>query len=345
MNITQFDPKLDRASDTRDVSSFTFCHVLYSNASCPVPSNEEARHIEALCAANAIVVDAIFSIALAFGLPGSVLTLITVSSLKSTPGTRYIACLAASDFISLTLASLAMYKIAAVDNLTENEEVIMNISYSFHFFSNWSLALICLERFVSVRFPMYKSQYYSNRATVLSVCIALGISFVPYCLEFVFKADRYLSASHKHVIFLITSVLVDSILPGIFILIFSVRTALELKEKANHRKSLVSQCSNKNTSQAVMLETRLTKMMFLTVGCFVVLIFPASIRQTYNIVYFVMDDTYCTLETTRYMFSTRTLFALTYLNNAVNFYVYMAFAQGFRKQCVRVICSKLTQAC
>ncbi|KAK3762220.1 hypothetical protein RRG08_057458 [Elysia crispata] len=149
---------------------------------CPPLSEEKLRLIEALEEATKIQVDTIFSIALIFGLPGSVLALVIVSSMAASPTTLYMSSLAMSDLATLFLASLTSYKVTNGGSLTLFDKNSIYVCRIFQAFSHWNLALICVERFVSVRYPFQKSRLYTRRAMFLSVGAAFIVSSVPFPL-------------------------------------------------------------------------------------------------------------------------------------------------------------------
>ncbi|KAK3789120.1 hypothetical protein RRG08_059978 [Elysia crispata] len=147
---------------------------------CPPITVEEFRRIKAVDEATEIQVNIIFSIALIFGLPGSVLALVILTSMAISPTTRYMSFLAISDFTALLLASLTAYKIVTEKFLTQLEYISFYATRIFQAFSHWNLALICVERFVSVRYPFQRSRLYTRRATFLSVGAAFTLSLVPF---------------------------------------------------------------------------------------------------------------------------------------------------------------------
>ncbi|KAK3741888.1 hypothetical protein RRG08_065460 [Elysia crispata] len=155
---------------------------------CPPLTAEELRRIKAVDEATQIQVNIIFSIALIFGLPGSVLALVTLSSMVVAPTTRYMSFLAISDFTALLLASLTAYKVVNGLLLTQLDYISFYVTRIFQAFSHWNLALICVERFVSIRYPFQKSRLYTRRATFLSVGAAFTVSLVPFAGSFLSSA-------------------------------------------------------------------------------------------------------------------------------------------------------------
>ena len=150
------------------MTDFTF------NLVCPALTPEDMRQIEALAKVNFILIYTVFSVALVLGLLGSIFTVITIllgsrsavspSRSRSTvnPFTVYICTLAGSDFISLFLASFTVYKVNEYGHVPDQENIVL-VFRIFQSFSHWILTLICLERFISIRFPLRKSKIYTMK--------------------------------------------------------------------------------------------------------------------------------------------------------------------------------------
>ncbi|RUS82023.1 hypothetical protein EGW08_010214, partial [Elysia chlorotica] len=116
----------------------------------------------------------IFSLALAFGIPGSVLVVVTVTSITINPSTVYMAVLSISNSIAL-ITGVQIFKMPNVGKFTIDDMIPMWLCRLFQTFSQWTLALICAERFVSVAFPLKKSQLYTMRTTAVSAGAAFLI--------------------------------------------------------------------------------------------------------------------------------------------------------------------------
>ena len=307
---------------------------------CPPISEEKLRLIEALEEATEIQVDTIFSIALIFGLPGSVLALVIVSSMAACPTTWYMSSLSMSDLATLFLASLTSYKVTTDSSLTLFDKNSIYVCRIFQAFSHWNLALICVERFVSVRYPFQKSRLYTRRAMFLSVGAAFIVSSVPFPVSYLSGLYYDFKYTDLELAQTILYKLIYIIIPGGLIMIFTILTACHLRRNVRHRETIASQ-SEQNSRRSVTMEAQLTRMMFVTVVCFVVFTFPWAFIHIFDRVkVYVTDIPFCTLDAIIYKNVFYTLWAVSFLNHAANFYVYCACAKGFRDRFVRVICCK-----
>ncbi|KAK3776545.1 hypothetical protein RRG08_015142 [Elysia crispata] len=222
----------------------------------PPLTAEEFRRIVAVIKATQIQVGTIFSIALVFGLPGSVLALVTLSSMAVSPMTRYMSFLAISDFAALLITSLSTYRIIRDLFFIQLDYISIYVTRIFQAFSHWNLALICVERFVSVRYPFQKSRLYTRRATFLSVGAAFTVSLVPFPGSYLSNAYFNFIYKDLEVAVTILFILIYMILPGGLIIIFTILTARHLRRSVRHRETIGSQ-SEKNSRSSVTMETQL----------------------------------------------------------------------------------------
>ncbi|KAK3758793.1 hypothetical protein RRG08_054769 [Elysia crispata] len=237
-------------------------------------SEEEVRQINDLVAGASIHVGTVFCIALVFGLPGSVLALVSLFSKAVSPTKRYMSFLAISDFAALLLANPTVY------NITREppSEILISVYFYrvFQTLSHWILVMICQERFVSVRYPFLKSRLYTRRATFLSFGAAFIMSLV---LCFVgFSIDFYKDRRFPFALILgqtILQQLIYIIIPGDLIKVFTILTACHLRSTIRHRQTIATQ-AEQNSRLSVTMETQLTRIMVVTVVCFAVLTFPLA---------------------------------------------------------------------
>ena len=308
---------------------------------CPPLTAEEFRRMNAVLEAARMQVNIIFSIALVFGLPGSVLALVTLSSMAVSPTTRYIRFLAISDFAALLLASWTAYRVTKDQDFTQLGLISLYITRTFQAFSHWNLVLICVERFVSVRYPFQKSRLYTRRATSLSVGAAFTLSLVTF-------PGSYLTGAYFNFIYTdleatVTILLIYIVIPGGLIIIFTMLTACHLRRNVRHRETIGSQ-SEQNSRRSVTMETQLTRLMFVTVVCFAVFTFPWAFMNIFDRLSRIGAYTlFCPLAYTIFKNIFLTLWAFSFFNHAINFYVYCACAKGFRNQFLRVICCTKTE--
>ena len=310
---------------------------------CPPLTAEEFRRMKAVTEDTQIQVNIIFSIALIFGLPGSVLALVTLSSMAVSSTTRYMSFLAISDFTALLIASLIAYKVATDHFLTQLEYISFYVARIFQAFSHWNLALICVERFVSVRYPFQKSRLYTRRATFLSVGAAFTVSLVPFPGSYL--SHVYFNFIHTDLEVAVTILykLIYIIIPGGLMIIFTILTARHLRRNVRYRET-IGTLSEQNSRRSVTMETQLTRLMFVTVVCFAVFTFPWAFIHIFDrLLWIAAYNVFCPLGDTIFENLFYTLWSFSFFNHAINFYVYCACAKGFRNQFLRVICCTKTE--
>ncbi|GFR65016.1 hypothetical protein ElyMa_000194500 [Elysia marginata] len=246
INTTHVNCKTNcTSSQENDDTVRYFCLPKYFSETCSTPSSNEVRLIEIFCTAVFVQNDIIVYIALALGMPGSIFALVTVSSLKYSPGMVYLGSLAVSDFLALVIASIILVFFKVAD---ENESVLLKLKFIY--------------------------------------------------------------------------------------------AAIQLKNMAQYIRSMASS-TMAPSSRSDAMETKLTKMMLLTVACFFVFACPFGFIQCFDrIKFWYLKFDLCHLNESIYIYLFYTLYAVSFLNHAVNFYIYCACAKGFRKQFVRVVFSK-----
>ncbi|GFR65009.1 G-protein coupled receptor [Elysia marginata] len=322
----------------------TFCSRGYfaDVDSCPTPSRQELRNIRGLCSAVVVQNNIILYVALALGVPGSVFTLITVSSLKYSPAMVYLGSLAASDLLALFVSSLAYHRTVAKAYLTDREVLTMYIARIFQALSHWILALICLERFITVRFPMHKSRFYRRRTVFLSLLIALILSIIPFPVTYVSRFHYYntIGTLESAQTYLYQAAYL--FVPGLSILILTVLTGLQLKAMKKRRRSMIS-ANSASPSHSAAMETKLIQIMWLTVACFFVLACPFGCMQCFDRIRLrTLKLIFCPIRGMIYDSVLYTFYAVSLLNHAVNFYIYCACGKGFRKQFIHIVsCRKI----
>ncbi|GFN74396.1 thyrotropin-releasing hormone receptor [Plakobranchus ocellatus] len=318
-NLTEVDPV------------FYYIHCIFNDpAICPHENNDESNQIRVLCKATTIQYKAIFSTALALGLPGSVFALITVATLPASPTIVYMGMLAASDFLALTLASVTMYRATDPNGWPYDWFVIWS-GRIFQAFSHWMLALICLERYVSVRFPLQKSRVYSMKLTWMSTAAVFLVSSIPFAMICVIEFGIY-------DIGMLTNTLVYNtiyiFIPLIFVVLFTILTALNLRSGARRRQTMIVPSSRRRSSK---MESELTRIMFVTTTFFFLLTLPWSFMYILNrFLFYVFEFSFCLFNQALFYMIFFTTLSISFMNHSINFYVYYFFAKGFRKQFLRI---------
>ena len=308
------------------------CGYHHSDKSCPIPSPDEIVRITSVCSAIELQMKTTLSLSLIFGLPGSALVLITVSNMVVNSATVYLGCLAASDIASLLYGIYISNRLPQYGSPTYSDFAGMWFGRVFQTFAHWTLALMCLERFISVKLPLLKSWIFTIKNTGLSASAAFFLSAVP----FIWGCVHYSIENYNGYIALPISVLhnlIYSFIPGTFIVIFSALTAVYLRKFAERRQTMMTSRSAERSSK---MEADLTRMTLVTSISFVVFLSPCVAMHIFDGV----RGPYCPLEEAEFLFVLYACFSFSFLNHSINFYVYYVCARGFRNQLWRVICKK-----
>ncbi|RUS83079.1 hypothetical protein EGW08_009165, partial [Elysia chlorotica] len=276
-----------------------------------------------------------FSTALVLGLPGSILALIPLSRMPLKPSTLYIQLLAASDFASLLTASLVYYKIVGQKDMTDQDNLIKWFGRTFQCFSHWLLVLICLERYVAVRFPLQKARLYTMQNTSLTCLAVFSLSLVHFVL-FAITFIESLKIWNLMFFIIIVFLSVYIFVPMLLITLFTTLTAVEMRRSRRRRQTIVTTVGSSSASK---LEAEITRIMFLTALFFVILTLPMLAYHLYDrIDYYWLHTETCPFYKAVDFFVFYASASLSYFNHAVNFFIYMFGAPGFRQQFLSYFC-------
>ena len=314
-----------------------FCFYFKPNPNCSPLRRSTLYRIERICSASQAYSYGLFSAALVFGLPGSIFALILVGRLPLKPSTLYIRLLAASDFVALFSASLTYYKIVNNGDMTHSDDFLKWFGRIFQCFSHWLLVLICLERFVAIRYPLRKARLYTMQTTYLTCIAALFISSVHFILIALDKTKAIESDKYKfYVIMFFLSIYI--FVPMLLIILFTTLATVEIRRSRGRRQTIVASGSS---SLASKLEAEITRIMFLTALFFVLLTLPMLLYHLFDRI----DSYWLHIELCPVDLAVTTLVfyicaSLSYLNHAVNFYIYILGAPGFRQQFLILLCGK-----
>ncbi|CAL1540672.1 unnamed protein product, partial [Lymnaea stagnalis] len=113
------------------------------------------------------------------GLPGNTLSIVTILSMESiSPATILVAILASCD-IGALISKLALNRMINQNVYFGSVgcKLVNTLTLSFAMIANWTLVLICLERFIAVRFPLQKVYLATkHRCTVAAVTLSVFIA-------------------------------------------------------------------------------------------------------------------------------------------------------------------------
>ncbi|RUS85926.1 hypothetical protein EGW08_006329, partial [Elysia chlorotica] len=310
--------------------NISLCFKLQSSSTCSPPTVSDLQRFQAMCSASKTQSYVVFSAALVLGLPGSILALILLGRMPTKPSTLYLRLLAVSDFVALVSLSVTYYEITGYHHVTNLDNLLKWFSRIFQSFSHWLLVLMCVERFVAVRYPLHKARLYTIRITYVTcfaVFLVSSIHFLLFPMTFVIK-----SLANGNYFFYVTLMYfsIYIFLPMILIVLFTNLTALEIRRSRRRRQSLVMTVSN---SLAFKMEAEITRIMFLAVLSFVLFLLPKLLLYIFYIVdLYLLHIEKCPEYMAAFTVSYNTFTSLSYLNHAVNFYIYMLGAPGYRRQ-------------
>ncbi|GFS22582.1 thyrotropin-releasing hormone receptor [Elysia marginata] len=306
------------------------CGYLKSSTGCSLPNNVDLRHIEKICTATLLQGYVLFSVALILGLPGSGLVLLTLARMPLRPSILYIRLLAVSDFVSLVFAGISYYNMLDADYvMTDSDHYSKWFGRIFQVLSHWLLVLICIERYVSVRFPFQKASLFTIRRSYQTCFIALSIGSVHFILFCVGDIERILKGDLRYFIVLFY-LSVYIFLPMTLIVVFTALTASELKRNRGRRNSMMAP---EHRSLATKLEADITRMMFLTAIFFIIFTLPMFLFHLYDRIdtYWIHNE-YCPLGAAILYHVFYVCASVSFLNHAANFYIYLFGSPGFRRR-------------
>ena len=247
-------------------------------------------------------------IGLVSGIPDISFTVVTLL-VRSAPNwfTVYMCAMAVLDSITLCLALFTMIRF-------ENH-ISYQVTLNLQALSNWILAVICLRRYVSNRFP------FSTPVKLYLISCIMSIPYLTGVLYLGFKNEPWaqqLAASFEFLNFLC------------FLVILSLLSALRLKQNERSRKSMMSA---RRSRRYITLEIQLAQMMYGKVICSVAF---SSFFSAENVLsagfsaVFIRDTVACPSRNWVSVFSLFLFWIISCVNPVVHFYTYYSCAQGFR---------------
>ncbi|XP_013085026.2 probable G-protein coupled receptor B0563.6 [Biomphalaria glabrata] len=198
--------------------------------------------------------------------------------------------------------------------------------------TNWTLVLICIERFISIFFPFHHRSFVSTRRVHVTMATVLCI-FVVYSVVLNFMTIAYSDSPKQCVLMNVSSSKFNTIIncvafagPSLLITTFTLLVIFKLKfskrnfgreQKSNSRQQLESSLSRLMLSSAILF-------MILTLPgtLYYCLISPALDSRK--------DDPVIDI----------VLFLLSDVSNILNFVVYLIFVKAFRSKFLQIIARK-----
>ncbi|PVD29892.1 hypothetical protein C0Q70_09149 [Pomacea canaliculata] len=283
------------------------------------------------------------------GVPGNVACILVTTSMTLTTATLYMSLLAVADLLALVL-KLIFHQIYLYDVPLNTFGCKADVFVSLvSCYANWTLVLVCCERFLSIRFPLKKKIYFTKkRAIVIAVLLGM-ILCLCYIYEFIQVDHREKNDCNfpKSSLDFVTTyfywiiAFIYLFLPFILLLIFPCLIIVSLRRQRKAREAIVR--TTPDTSGET-TQTRVEVAISVMVVWDAIVVFvtyaPICILHLIELFDIVKYDT----PDTRFTVWMSLLIAITLseANYAVDFVIYFAASKKFRSRFKKLIRKCLT---
>ncbi|XP_035827491.1 putative G-protein coupled receptor F59B2.13 [Aplysia californica] len=303
---------------------------------------------------------------LAIGVPANLVALFTMLRMKKSTGTCYVALLAAADMTNiLVVCPLQIFGFGQTDALCKMSQFLTNFTGCF---ANWTLVLICLERWITVRFPLQKNFYFTFRRAWLAALILGIVLLIPNAVYLATVGvspetnnecgilPEHLDAVRKYLIPTTSYLYVP--IPAGFLFLFIILIAVELRKLQRSREEIMGAKSYNSSSgngnivlqrqlaDQARTEHALTIMLLIAAFTFVLLTLPLFLVTVKAMPsYFKVGKN--PLSSARFFMFHTVAKGLEVFSHAINFFIYFLSARKFRSEllknwcCFRAICQRL----
>ncbi|PVD29900.1 hypothetical protein C0Q70_09157 [Pomacea canaliculata] len=286
------------------------------------------------------------------GVPGNVACILVTTSMTLTTATLYMSLLAVADLLALVLRlishQIGVYKVPLNTFVCKMDVFVQLVSN----YANWTLVLVCCERFLSIRFPLKKKIYFTKKRAIL-IAVLLGM-ILCLCYLYAFiqrdhREKRYCvySQSFYDVVetywYWITA-FIYIFLPFILLLIFPCLIIASLRRQRKAREAMVRTTPDKSGETT---QTRVEVAISVMVVWDAIVVFvtyaPICILEIYKPFDIVNLDT--VRSTFSMAMSRHIAIALSEANYAVDFVIYFSASKKFRSRFKKLIRKCLTYRC
>ncbi|PVD29894.1 hypothetical protein C0Q70_09151 [Pomacea canaliculata] len=286
------------------------------------------------------------------GVPGNVACILVATSMTLTTATLYMSLVAVADLLALVLKLIfhQMYiNGVTVNTFVCKADVFVELVGNY---ANWTLVLVCLERFLSIRFPLKKKIYFTKKRAML-IAVLLGMIL---CLCYIYA---FIQIDQKDKIdcedpdspddftkypWYWINTFIYYFLPFILLLIFPCLIIVSLRRQRKAREAMVR--TTPDTSGET-TQTRVEVVISVMVVCdaIVVIVTFAPICIFYLIVPFDIVNYGTASELLTVWILHITAVTLSEVNYAVDFVIYFAASKKFRSRFKKLIRKCLTCRC
>ncbi|CAL1537305.1 unnamed protein product [Lymnaea stagnalis] len=282
---------------------------------------------------------------LLLGIPGNILSLLTIRTMALSTGTFYVALLSMADFITLSMHGI-FHTLERLHVLTVAVCKLKYFLWSFtSLYAHWTLVLITFERFLGVRFPLQKSYYFTIKRARMSAFV-IGVVMLGLSSTHLWSAsfdndlcsvDPAYTRLHKFGLYL--EVLAYTILPFALIFLLVIAIAVELRKIQSNRKLFMGEArlapaatsggaSCTQAERQSKIEHSITVMLFFSATVFLILTLPACIvvPRHYTI------PSRNTIERAESLLAHAIVSSISLFLHACNVIIYFVSANRFRQQ-------------
>ncbi|XP_025094220.1 putative G-protein coupled receptor F59B2.13 [Pomacea canaliculata] len=278
------------------------------------------------------------------GVPGNVACILVTTSMTLTTATLYMSMLAVADLLALVL-KLIFHQIV-IHNVTVNTfackvEVFVQLVSCY---ANWTLVLVCLERFLSIRFPLKKKIYFTKKRAIL-IAVLLGM-ILCLCYLYAFiqvdhREERYCDYPDSSFDFVRTYwywifTFIYYFLPFVLLLIFPCLIIVSLRRQRKAREVMVRTTPDKSgeTTQT-RVEVAISVMVVCDAIVVIVTFAPICILNLIEPFDILNHGSLHTRFTVKMLWLTA--LTLSEANYAVDFVIYFAASKKFRSRFIKLI--------
>ena len=283
------------------------------------------------------------------GIPGNIACIVTLVFMRPLmSSTIYMLCLAIIDTVAIIL-KMVYFQLTAHDLQmgARGCQLIFLFGTVSQQLSNWILVAMTLERFIAIWFPFKVKTFCNKRNAIISIVFML-VFFVLANLQFVFTFDEVYDPFVKYdcrpkeehakfvqyVWYWIDGVMY-AFLPITLIIVFNGLIIHAVRKSGKEQRDLTNRAIN--MSEKLTQQRQLTVMLLTISLVFVLLILP-------NCIFFIVRTYWSWRETmqgiAQYYLVYQTVFLLSDLNHAVNFYLYCLSGRKFRQKFTQIICCR-----
>ncbi|CAL1540477.1 unnamed protein product [Lymnaea stagnalis] len=292
------------------------------------------------------------------GLPANIMTIVTILTMQAmTPATFFVTCLAYFDGSAL-LAKLVIKLL--IHHATSYLNVLCVMEFIPIFLqtvANWMLVFICVERFISVCYPLKKVYLVTKRRSYICAAVVVTGFLVFFASVFgVMRRNQGLKCTMYPAFawfwdevwkWILCCLLI--FFPFVSILGLTIAIIRGLRNSSRDRRSLLrkgsgsvtnasghqrsSAINERQIAEAERLERTITLMMVLAAILFLVFSLPSG-------VYFLMPRQSDGIEYYRQFLLGQVQYLLLDTTHALNFFLYFFTAKRFRSQLIKIVCCK-----